>query len=60
MQDFQEHTVKSHPLFLEEKYYEEIIHLGPAEDIDQQIEEKIFSMGHVYDDYESDPWESHE
>jgi hypothetical protein len=34
--------------------------LGLAEDTEQQIEEQSFPTGHVYDDYESDPWESHE
>jgi hypothetical protein len=33
----------------------EISHPGPAED-----QEKSFPMGPVYDDYDSDPWESHE
>jgi hypothetical protein len=60
MQDFQEHTANSHPLFIEEKYYEEINHPRPAEDVEQQIEEQSFPMGHVYDDYEADRWEIHE
>jgi hypothetical protein len=56
MQDFQEHTSESYPLFTKEKYYEEINHPGPAEDTEQQSFPTIL----VYDDYESDPWESHE
>ena len=60
MQDFQEHTKESYPLFTKEKYYEEINHPGPAEDTKQQSEEQIFPTVLVYDDYESDPWESHE
>jgi hypothetical protein len=60
MQDFQEHTAEPYPLFINENYYEEIGHPWPAEDIEQQVEEKIFPMGPVYDDYESDPWESQE
>jgi hypothetical protein len=60
MQDFQEHTAKSHPLFFEEKYYEEINHPRPVEDAEQQIKEQIFPTGLVYDDYEFDPWERHE
>jgi hypothetical protein len=34
-------------------------HPGP-EDTKQHDEEKSFPTGPVYDDYESDPWESHE
>jgi hypothetical protein len=54
MQDFQEHTVDPYPLFIKENNCEEIIHL------EQHDEEKNFPMGHVYDDYESKPWESQE
>jgi hypothetical protein len=60
MQDFQEHTTESYPLFNKEKYCEEINRPWPAEITEQQIEEKSFPTGPVYDDYESDPWESHE
>jgi hypothetical protein len=60
MQDFQEKTAEPYPLFIKEEYYEEINHPGPAEDVEQQIEEKIFPTGPVYDDYESDPWERKE
>jgi hypothetical protein len=60
LQDSQEHTAESYPLFTNEKYCEEINHPGPAEDTKQQFEEKSFPMVPVYDDYESDPWESHE
>jgi hypothetical protein len=54
MQDFQEHTAKSYPLFIKEKYYEEINHP------EQHDEEQSFPTVPVYDDYESDPWESYE
>jgi hypothetical protein len=47
-------------LFVKEEYYKEISHLGPAEITEQQFEEQIFPTGHVYDEYESDPWESQE
>jgi hypothetical protein len=60
MQDFQEHTAKSYPLFTKEKNYEEISHLGPIEDTEKQIEEHSLPTIPVYEDYESNPWESHE
>jgi hypothetical protein len=60
MQDFQEHIAEPYPLFIKEKYYEEISHLGPVEITEQQIEEQIFPIVPVYDDYESHPWESYE
>jgi hypothetical protein len=60
MQDFQEQTTESYPLFTNEEYYEEILHPWPLEDPEQQIEEKRFPTGLVYDGYESDPWEIHE
>jgi hypothetical protein len=60
MQDIQEHTVEPYPIFHEEYYHEEINHLGLAKITEQQIEEQSFPTGLVYDDYESDPCESHE
>jgi hypothetical protein len=60
MQDIQEHTSDPYPFFCEEYYHEEINHPGPTEITEQQIKEQIFPTGPVYDDYESDPWESHE
>jgi hypothetical protein len=54
MQDFQEHTTEPYPLFIKEKYYEEINHP------EQHDEEQSFPTVPVYDDYESDPWESYE
>jgi hypothetical protein len=45
MQDFQEHTVEPCPLFINKNYYEEISHPGPAEDVEQQFEEKRLSHG---------------
>jgi hypothetical protein len=41
MEDFQEHTTESHPLFIEEKYDEEINHPRPAEEKEQQEEHFI-------------------
>jgi hypothetical protein len=41
-------------------YCEEINHPWPAEITEQHDEEKNFPTGPVYDDYESDPWESQE
>jgi hypothetical protein len=55
MKDFQEHATEPFPLYIEGKHCVEIIHPGPAED-----QEKSFPMGLVYEDYDSDPWESHE
>jgi hypothetical protein len=60
VQDFQEQTVGPYPLFIKQDYLEEIIPPRPAEDTKQQDEEQSFPMGPVYDDYESDPWESQE
>jgi hypothetical protein len=54
MQDLQEQTVEPYPLFTNEEYYEEINHPEKHE------EEKNFPTGPVYDDYESDLWESQE
>jgi hypothetical protein len=58
MQDFQEQIVEPYPLFTNEEYYEGINYPGPAEDNEHHIEEQRFSTGPVYDDYESDPWQS--
>ena len=55
MKDFQENATKPFPLYIEGKHCVEIIHLGPAED-----QEQSFPMGPVFDDYDFDPWESHE
>jgi hypothetical protein len=44
MQDFQEHTTESYPLFTKGKYCEEINHPWPAGITEQQIEEKSSSM----------------
>jgi hypothetical protein len=52
---FQEYTTKPFPLYIEEKHCVEICHSVPTKD-----KEKIFPMFLVYDDYDSDPWESHE
>jgi hypothetical protein len=60
MWDFQEQTSEPYPLFINEKYYEEISHPGPAERLSNSLKSKSFPTGPVYDDYESDPWESHE
>jgi hypothetical protein len=60
MQDFQEHTTESCPLFSKENYHEEISHPRPAKSTKQQIEEKNSPTIHVYDDFESNPWESQE
>ena len=60
MQYFQEHTVEPCPLFINENYHEEINHPWTTVVTEQHNEENIFLMGHVYDDYESDPWESQE
>jgi hypothetical protein len=38
----------------------EISDPGPAEDIQEHDKDKIFPMVLVYDDYDFDPWESHE
>jgi hypothetical protein len=40
---------------LKEKIVWKSVILGPAEH-----QEKIFPMGPIYDDYDYDPWESHE
>jgi hypothetical protein len=53
-------TTEPYPLFLKGDYHEEINHPWPAEIIEQHDEEQSFPMGPVYDDYESDPWESQE
>jgi hypothetical protein len=58
--DFQEQTVGPYPLFTKQDYLEEIIHPRPVRYTKQQDEEKSFSTGPIYDDYESDPWESQE
>lgn len=60
MKDIEEHTTKPYPLFLKGYYHEEIIPPGPAEDTEQHDEEQSFPTGLVYDNYESDPWESQE
>jgi hypothetical protein len=60
MQDFQEHTSESYPLFTKGKYCEEISHPWPTEITEKHIEEQSSSHGPVYDDYESDPCESQE
>jgi hypothetical protein len=54
-EDFQEHTTEPFPLYIEEKHCVEIFHSVPTED-----KEKRFQVVLVYDDYDSDPWESHE
>jgi hypothetical protein len=59
MQDSQEQTAEPYPLFVKEKYYEEINHPGPIEDTEQHEEEHSFPKVPIYDDYESDPWESY-
>jgi hypothetical protein len=58
--DFQEQIVEPCPLFINENYYKKINYPGCAEITEQQFEEQIFPMGPVYDEYESDPWESQE
>jgi hypothetical protein len=58
--DLQEQTAESYPLFTNEEYYEEINHPEPVENTEKQTQEKSFPTGPVYDDDESDPWESHE
>jgi hypothetical protein len=55
MQDLQEHTSGPCPLFIKENYHKEISRLGPIED-----QEKNSPICLVYDDYDSDPWESQE
>jgi hypothetical protein len=55
MKDFQEHAAEPFPLYIEGKHCVEISHPGPAED-----PEPSFPIGLVYEDYDSDPWESHE
>jgi hypothetical protein len=60
MLDFQEQTAEPCPLFTKENYHEEISHPSPSGDAEQYEEEQSFSMGPVYDHYESDPWESRE
>jgi hypothetical protein len=55
MQDFQKHIEEPCPLFIKEDYHEEISHPRHAEN-----QEKNFPTGHVYDDYDLDPWERHE
>jgi hypothetical protein len=60
MQDFQENTTEPYPLFLKEDYHEEINHPCSVVITEQHDEEQNFHMGHVYDDYESNPWESQE
>jgi hypothetical protein len=54
-EDFQEHTMEPFPLYIKEKHCVEMHHSVPTED-----KGKIFPMFPVYDDYDSDPWESHE
>jgi hypothetical protein len=53
-QNFQEKTAEPSPLFTNERQCEEI---SPPE---QQIEKQSFPTGPIYDDYDSDPWESQE
>jgi hypothetical protein len=53
-QNFQEKTAEPSPLFTNERQCEEI---SPSE---QQIEKQSFPTGLIYDDYDSDPWESQE
>jgi hypothetical protein len=53
-QNFQEKTAEPSPLFTNERRCEEI---SPPE---QQIEKQSFPTGPIYDDYDSDPWESQE
>jgi hypothetical protein len=60
MQDIHEKTTDPYPPFIKEDYHEEINHPVLAEITEQQIEEQSFLTSPVYDDYESDPWESHE
>jgi len=57
---FQDLAIDTFPLFIEEKHCVEINHPGPEEDIQEHDKEERFPMVHVYDDYDSDPWESHE
>jgi hypothetical protein len=52
MLDFQENTTEPCPLFINKNHHEKISHP------EQQIEEKSFPMGIVYDDYDYNPWES--
>jgi hypothetical protein len=52
--NFQEKTAEPSPLFTNERQCEEI---SPPE---QQIEKQSFPTGPIYDDYDSDPWESQE
>jgi hypothetical protein len=54
MLDFQEQVAEPYPLLAKENYHEEISHP------EQQLEEQSFPMVPIYDDYESDPWESYE
>jgi hypothetical protein len=54
-EDFQEHTIEPFPLYIKEKNCVEIHHFVPIKD-----KESSFPMVHVYDDYDFDPWESHE
>ena len=60
MQDFQENTAELYPLFTNEEHCEEVNHPWPAEITEQHDEEQNFPTGPIYDDYESDPWESQE
>jgi hypothetical protein len=60
LQDSQEHTTNSYPLFTNEKCCEEISHPGPTEDTKQHFEEQRFPTVLVYDYYESYPWERRE
>jgi hypothetical protein len=60
MQDFQEQTAKPYPLFVKGDYHEEVNHPFPVEITEQHDEEKKFPTSPVYDDYESNPWESQE
>jgi hypothetical protein len=53
-QSFQEKTAEPSPLFTNRRPCEEI---SPPE---QQIEKQSFPTGPIYDDYDSDPWESQE
>jgi hypothetical protein len=53
-QNFQEKTAEPSPLFTNERQCEEI---SPPE---QQIEKQSSPTGPIYDDYDSDPWESQE
>jgi hypothetical protein len=57
---FQDLTIDTFPLFIEEKHCVEISHPGPAEDIQEHDKDQIFPMVPFYHDYDYDPWESHE